>query len=42
MANTWWELQIFCQPGLEDCIYWRLEMLGCRGTASEKKEIIVW
>lgn len=37
MANTWWELQIFCQPGLEDCIYWRLEMLGCRGTASEKK-----
>jgi ribosomal protein L11 methyltransferase len=35
MANTWWELKIFCEPDLEDSIFWRLENYGCRGTASE-------
>lgn len=37
MANSWWELQIICDPDLEDSIFWRLENFGCRGTASEKK-----
>ncbi|MDM9382478.1 50S ribosomal protein L11 methyltransferase [Chlorogloeopsis sp. ULAP01] len=37
MANTWWELQIFCEPDLEDSIFWRLGVFGCRGTASEQK-----
>ncbi|NMF67016.1 50S ribosomal protein L11 methyltransferase [Brasilonema octagenarum] len=37
MTNTWWELQILCEPELEDSIFWRLENFGCRGTASEKK-----
>lgn len=37
MANSWWELQILCDPDLEDSIFWRLEKFGCRGTASEKK-----
>ncbi len=37
MSNTWWELQIFCDPDLEDSIFWRLEKFGCRGTASEKR-----
>jgi ribosomal protein L11 methyltransferase len=37
MANTWWELQIFCEPDLEDAIFWRLGVFGCRGTASEQK-----
>lgn len=37
MANTWWELQIVCEPELEDSIFWRLEDFGCRGTASERK-----
>jgi ribosomal protein L11 methyltransferase len=37
MANTWWELQILCEPDLEDSIFWRLEDFGCRGTASENK-----
>lgn len=36
MANSWWELQIICEPDLEDSIFWRLEKFGCRGTASEK------
>ncbi|GAB1540768.1 50S ribosomal protein L11 methyltransferase [Scytonema sp. NUACC21] len=37
MANTWWELQIQCEPELEESIFWRLETFGCRGTASENK-----
>ncbi|NEQ19882.1 MAG: 50S ribosomal protein L11 methyltransferase, partial [Microcoleus sp. SIO2G3] len=37
MANTWWELQILCEPELEDTIFWRLENFGCRGIASERK-----
>jgi ribosomal protein L11 methyltransferase len=37
MANTWWELQILCEPALEDSVFWRLEEFGCRGTASESK-----
>ena len=37
MANTWWELQILCEPELEDSVFWRLGSFGCRGTASEKK-----
>ena len=37
MANSWWEIQILCDPALEDLIFWRLEMFGCRGTSSETK-----
>lgn len=37
MANTWWELQILCEPALEDSVFWRLEDFGSRGTASESK-----
>lgn len=37
MSNSWWELQILCEPDTEDSIFWRLEKFGCRGTASEKK-----
>ncbi|BAY25846.1 ribosomal protein L11 methyltransferase [Calothrix sp. NIES-2100] len=37
MAKTWWELQILCEPDLEDSIFWRLESFGCRGIAIEAK-----
>ena len=37
MANTWWELQINCDPSLEESIFWRLDQFGCQGTASENK-----
>jgi ribosomal protein L11 methyltransferase len=37
MSNSWWEIQILCDPVLEDVIFWRLEVFGCRGTASHKK-----
>lgn len=37
MSNSWWEIQIACEPALEDLVFWRLDDFGCRGTASEIK-----
>lgn len=37
MANSWWEIQILCDPALEDSIFWRLQQFGSRGTSSENK-----
>ncbi len=37
MANTWWEIEILCDPDLEELIFWRLEKFGCRGMSSELK-----
>lgn len=37
MANSWWEIQILCDPSLEDTIFWRLETFGCRGMCCEAK-----
>jgi ribosomal protein L11 methyltransferase len=37
MANSWWEIQILCDPALEDIIFWRVETFGCRGMSSEVK-----
>jgi len=37
MANSWWEIQILCDGALEETIFWRLEMFGCRGMSSEVK-----
>ncbi len=37
MVNHWWEIQILCEPLLEDVIFWRLEGFGCKGTCSEQQ-----
>ena len=37
MANSWWEINIVCDPTLEDLIFWRLEDFGFRGTANQIK-----
>ncbi|MDJ1179267.1 50S ribosomal protein L11 methyltransferase [Roseofilum sp. BLCC_M91] len=37
MAKHWWEIQILCDPALEDLIFWRLDLFGCQGTSSEAK-----
>jgi len=37
VANHWWEIQILCDPALEDLIFWRLDRFGCQGTSSENK-----
>nr|WP_283759980.1 50S ribosomal protein L11 methyltransferase [Roseofilum casamattae] len=37
LANHWWEIQVLCDPTLEDLIFWRLQTFGCQGTSSETK-----
>ncbi|PSB22641.1 50S ribosomal protein L11 methyltransferase [filamentous cyanobacterium CCP2] len=37
MSTSWWEIQVACDPALEDLIFWRLDDFNCRGTASESK-----
>ena len=37
MVNSWWEIQVLCDPFLEDLVFWRFESFGGRGTSSEKK-----
>jgi ribosomal protein L11 methyltransferase len=38
MARSWWEIQVACDPALEELMFWRLEDFGCKGTASERKD----
>jgi ribosomal protein L11 methyltransferase len=35
--NNWWEINVLCEPILEDLIFWRLDDFGCQGTASERQ-----
>ncbi|ACK72172.1 ribosomal protein L11 methyltransferase [Gloeothece citriformis PCC 7424] len=37
MANSWWEIQVLCDPNLEESVFWRLDKFGCSGTATEIK-----
>jgi len=37
LVNSWWEIQVICDPVLEDTIFWRFEALGGHGTASQRK-----
>ncbi|MEO1297871.1 MAG: 50S ribosomal protein L11 methyltransferase, partial [Cyanobacteria bacterium J06636_16] len=37
MVNSWWEIQVACDPALEDTVFWRFEILGGQGTASQRK-----
>lgn len=35
--NSWWEIQVFCEPALEDTIFWRFDTFGSYGTSSQRK-----
>ncbi len=37
MVNSWWEIQVLCDPALEDTVFWRFETFGGHGTASQRK-----
>ncbi|MEM9003574.1 MAG: 50S ribosomal protein L11 methyltransferase [Cyanobacteria bacterium P01_F01_bin.86] len=37
MVNSWWEIQVSCDPALEDTVFWRFDILGGQGTASQRK-----
>ncbi|MCX5964016.1 MAG: 50S ribosomal protein L11 methyltransferase [Cyanobacteria bacterium] len=37
MTNSWWEIQILCDAVLEESMFWRLEMFGCKGMSSQRE-----
>lgn len=37
MVSSWWEIQVFCDPALEETIFWRFDDIGSHGTSSQKK-----
>ena len=37
MLNSWWEVQVLCDPALEDIVYWRFDVLGSAGTSSQQR-----
>ena len=37
MVNSWWEIQVLCDPALEDTVFWRFETFGGRGTVSQRR-----
>ncbi|PSN20306.1 50S ribosomal protein L11 methyltransferase [filamentous cyanobacterium CCP5] len=37
MVSSWWEIQVFCDPALEESIFWRFDTIGSHGTSSQKK-----
>jgi ribosomal protein L11 methyltransferase len=37
LVNSWWEIQVLCDPALEDTVFWRFETFGGQGTASQRK-----
>ena len=37
MVSSWWEIQIFGDPALEELLFWRLQAFGCQGTSSQIK-----
>lgn len=37
LVNSWWEIQVLCDPALEDTVFWRFETFGGHGTASQRR-----
>jgi ribosomal protein L11 methyltransferase len=37
VVNSWWEVQVLCDPALEDTVFWRFDSLGSLGTASQRR-----
>ncbi|WAL60686.1 50S ribosomal protein L11 methyltransferase [Thermocoleostomius sinensis] len=42
MTNSWWEIQVVCEPIMEELVFWRLDDFGCRGSASETTPDRYW
>lgn len=37
LLSSWWEVQVLCDPALEDTIFWRFDNLDSRGMASQQR-----
>jgi ribosomal protein L11 methyltransferase len=37
LVNSWWEIQVLCEPTLEDTVFWRFDTFGSYGVSSQRK-----
>ncbi|MFH7242752.1 MAG: 50S ribosomal protein L11 methyltransferase [Spirulina sp.] len=37
LGNSWWEVQVLCDPALEDDIFWRFDSFGSQGTSTQRR-----
>jgi ribosomal protein L11 methyltransferase len=37
LGNSWWEVQVLCDPALEDSIFWRFDSFGSQGTSNQRR-----
>lgn len=37
VVNTWWEVQVLCDPALEDSVFWRFDSFGSQGTSTQQR-----
>jgi ribosomal protein L11 methyltransferase len=37
LANSWWEVQVLCDPALEDDVFWRFDSFGSEGTSNQRR-----
>jgi ribosomal protein L11 methyltransferase len=37
LVNSWWEIQVLCEPALEETVFWRFDTVGSYGTSSQRK-----
>ncbi|MBE9110625.1 50S ribosomal protein L11 methyltransferase [Nodosilinea sp. LEGE 07298] len=37
MVNTWWEVNVLCDPALEDTVFWRFDSFGSQGTSTQQR-----
>nr|WP_206070877.1 50S ribosomal protein L11 methyltransferase [Nodosilinea sp. P-1105] len=37
VINTWWEVQVRCDPALEDLVFWRFDSFGSQGTSTQQR-----
>lgn len=37
LLNSWWEVQVLCDPALEDTVFWRFDNLESKGTSSQQR-----
>ncbi len=37
LANSWWEVQVLCDPALEDDVFWRFDSFGSQGTSNQRR-----
>ncbi len=37
LLNSWWEVQVLCDPALEEIVYWRFDNLNSKGMSSQQR-----